>query len=173
MKTLRGVAVALVLMLTVSGAWAQAKDELFAGAERFAQGAKEANEVNLDKNSLGMLGEKKGASDDFISKMEFIYVRSYEYDAPGKYKMSDLDVFRKRLDGGKWSHIVSTHEEKEQTDVWVRSEQNGETSEMVVITAEERELNFVHLKGHMPLKDLTKVGGKFGAVAPVPQLNSH
>lgn len=161
---MRFVMAALCLFLT-AGAWAQseAKDTLFAGAEKFAKGAKESNVVTLDKNALALAG---GKGHD-MSKMELIEVYSYEYSGPGMYKASDLEEFRHRLKGNGWSHIVSSKEEKEESDVWVRTTDNGESSEMVVISAEEDELSLVHLKGHMSLQDLTSMGAKYGAPTDV------
>jgi Domain of unknown function (DUF4252) len=148
----------------------QQKDELFAGTEKFAQGAKSTTEVNLDKNMLGMVGkfgddgaDKSGT--EIAKKMDFVIVHEYEYAAPGMYKMSDVEEFRKRLEDGGWSHIVKERSETESTDVCVKLDANGQFSELVVITAEPRELTFVHLKGHMSMDDLTKMGAHYG----VPQ----
>jgi Domain of unknown function (DUF4252) len=79
--------------------------------------------------------------------------------------MADVEEFRKRLEDGGWSHIVKERSENESTDVCVKTDQNGQFSELVVISAEPRELTFVHLKGHMSMEDLTKMGAHYG----VPQ----
>ncbi len=184
MKKIRGVATVVVLLLVVSSVWASAigsapKDPILEGTEKFAQGAKESNEVNMDKNTLALMNGMNGSKNadqkqaDIAQQMDFIYVRSYEYAEPGKYKMSDLEVFHKRLSGDNWSHVVSSHEEKEQSDVWVRTDSEGRNSEMVVISAEPKELSFVHLKGRMSLKDLGNMGTKFGASQSVPELKSR
>src|ERR1039457_3442127 len=34
----------------------QAKDDIFAGAEKFAQGASEVTEINLDPQTMGLVG---------------------------------------------------------------------------------------------------------------------
>ena len=81
---------------------AQVKDDLLAGVEKFAQGASEVSDVNLDKNMLGMV--HKGNS----GRLEFIVVHSYTYDKPGMYKMEDFEVFRKRLTDGSWSCSIHT-----------------------------------------------------------------
>ena len=81
---------------------AQVKDDLLAGVEKFAQGASEVSDVNLDKSMLGMVHE--GSS----SKLEFIVVHSYTYDKPGMYKMEDVEVYRKRLTDGSWSCSIHT-----------------------------------------------------------------
>lgn len=145
-------------------------DPLFAGTERFEQGAKEISEVNLDQNMLRMAAgfmksEGDGEGRDLVKKMEFVYVRSYQYENEGQYKLADLEAFRSRLTGGNWSRMVKERSEKETTDVWVRTDGNGQFSELVVISAEPKELSFVHLKGHMSPEDLSHAGVRYG----VPQ----
>lgn len=149
----------------------QVKDDLFAGTEKFAQGAKEVNEVNLDKSMLGMVSGKGGKNGDLTNKLEFVVVHSYEYEKPGMYRQEDVEVFRKRLTEGAWKCIVHTRDKDEATDVCMRNVQNGEMTELVVMTSEPKELTFVHIGGHgINLSDLSKMGGVMhgGPVPPVP-----
>jgi hypothetical protein len=168
--------VATVLMAILSmtaGARAlggpQVKDDLFAGADKFSHGASSSTEVNLDSKMLGMAakfaGDDKGGDGDLVKKLQFVIVRSYEYEKPGEYNMADVEEFQKRLETGGWSHIVKERSAKESTDVCVKLDADGQFSELVVIAAEPLELTFVHLKGHMSLDELTKAGAKYG----VPQ----
>ncbi len=145
----------------------QQTDALFAGTEKFGQGAKSTTEVNLDKNMLGMVGkfgddgaDKSGT--ELAKKMDFVIVHEYEYASEGQYKMSDVEEFRKRLEDGGWSHIVKERSATESTDVCVKLDKDGQFSELVVITAEPKELTFVHLKGHMSLDELSTVGRHYG-----------
>jgi hypothetical protein len=163
-----GLLMSAASMLAMGGL--QQKDELFAGTEKFAQGAKSTTEVNLDKNMLGMVGkfgddgaDKSGT--ELAKKMDFVIVHSYEYGAPGLYKIADVEEFRKRLEDGGWSHIVKERSANESTDVCVKVDGNGQFSELVVISAEPTELTFVHLKGHMTMDELTRMGAHYG----VPQ----
>jgi len=145
----------------------QVKDDLFNGAEKFAANAKSSTEVNLDKKMLGLAGKFVGSGGDsaLMRKMDFVIVRSYEYAKVGDYKMSDVEEFTARLNDGGWSHIVKERSATESTDVCVKSEADGQVSELVVIDAEPKELTFVHLKGHLDVKDLMKAGASYG----VPQ----
>jgi uncharacterized protein YxeA len=181
MKRLMKMLVAVLLLVTLSApAWAAEeadalqKDDLFQGTDQFSKDARSVTEVNLDKRMLAMMdkftsaaaaskGEK--AELNLAKKMDFVYVRSYEFEKPGQYKAADLDAFRKRLEGADWSHIVKERTKDEQNDVWVRIGDEGQFAELVVISAEANELNFVHLKGHMTLQELESAGAKFG----VPQ----
>jgi Cu/Ag efflux protein CusF len=143
------------------------QDDVLAGVDKFSQGAKESNEVTLDKNMLGLAGgfmAKKSDSKakDLMKKMDSVMVRNYEYAAPGQYKMEDVEQVRKRLDGNGWSHLVKTHNATESTDVCVKVDAEGVMSEMVIIDAEPLELNFIHLRGHMSLSELSQMSGSFG-----------
>jgi hypothetical protein len=151
----------------------QVKDDLFAGTEKFATGASDVTEVNLDPKMLGMLG--KGTSADLARKMDFFVVHSYTYDKPGMYKSEDLEIFRKRLVDGNWNCFIHTRDKSGSTDICQRTGADNETHEMVIMTAEPTELTFVHLRGKMTLDDLRKMGGKMGVAVPdgSDNLKSH
>ena len=152
----------------------QVKDELFAGADKFSHGAKSSTEVNLDRKMLAMAAKFAGSDSDdkdnkddakLVNKLEFVIVRSYEYEKPGGYNMADVEEFQRRLESGGWSHLVKTRSSTDSADVCVKTDDNGAFSELVVISAEPTELTFVHLKGHMSMDELTRAGAKYG----VPQ----
>ena len=152
----------------------QVKDDLFAGADKFSHGSKSSTEVNLDRKMLAMAAKFAGSDADdkedkddakLVNKLEFVIVRSYEYEKSGQYSMTDVEEFQRRLESGGWSHIVKTRSATDSTDVCVKTDDNGAFSELVVISAEPTELTFVHLKGHMSMNELTKAGAKYG----VPQ----
>jgi len=154
---------------------AQVKDDLFAGTEKFAQGAKDVTDVNLDKNMLGWVGKNKdknkgeGSGADLARKMDFVVVHSYTYDKPGMYRMEDVEIFRKRLTDGSWNCFIHTRDKDETTDICSRGSENGESNELVVMTAEPKELTFVHLKGHgLSLDDLSKTGMVTGGLHSRP-----
>ena len=160
----------MVLAVAVT-AEPQVKDDLFAGTEKFAQGASEVSDVNLDKNMLSMAGDGKdknkgpGKVSSLADKMDYVVVHSYTYDKPGMYRMEDVEVFRKKLTDGTWSCFVHTRDKSGSTDVCKKSDDNA--TELVVITAEPTALTFVHMRGNMSLGDLMKMHGSFGdSVAP-------
>lgn len=145
----------------------QVKDDLFAGTEKFAAGAKDINEVNMDQKTLGMMSGS-GKHADMAKKMDFVVVHSYSYDKPGMYKLSDVAVYRQKLTDGSWSCMVHTQSKDGSTDVCMRTGPDHESNEMVVITAEPKELTFVHLKGRMSLADLGSMGNMGGPASPTP-----
>ena len=134
---------------------AQVKDDLFAGTEKFAQGASESTEINLDPDTIGMM-DSHHKNAELAKKMKFMIIRTYEYDKPGMYKNEDVEVFRKKLEDGTWKCSVRVRERNESTDICSRLGPDHETHEMVIITAEPKELTFIHMSGQMSLEDLNK-----------------
>jgi len=147
------------VLFMAAGAF-QVKDDLFAGTEQFAKGASDVTEINLDPGMLGMLGKR--TSKDLANKMQFVVVHSYEYDKPGMYKMEDVEAYRKRLMDGSWNCFIHTRDNDGSTDMCQRTSTDNETHELVIMTAEPRELTFIHLKGKMTIDDLRKFGGGLG-----------
>ena len=143
----------------------QVKDELLEGLERLGANAKERNEVNLDKSMLALAGGKKGGRyADIAQKMEFIVVRNYEFGSKGQYQKSDLDALRHRLDGNGWSHVVRNESDGESNDIVVKADREGFISDMVILNAEAKELNIVHLRGRFRMEDVQgAMGGAMGA----------
>lgn len=153
----------------------QVKDELLEGAERFAKDAIDVSEVNLDAKALGLVGGNTPEMAEMARKMDFVVVRDYTYDKPGMYRAEDVEAFRKRLLDGPWSCIVHTKDKSGTTDICTRQSTDHETNELVIISAEIKELTFVHIKGRMALADLGKMRGMMGggAAGTAPPLKKH
>jgi hypothetical protein len=152
------------LQLNVTaGIHAQVKDDLFAGAGKFAQGASEVTEINLDPSTMGMIGRgpfvDKGRDGGLASKMNFMVIRSYRYDKPGMYSMDDFDAYSKKLTDGTWNCSIHVRGKEESTDICSRTAADHESNEMVILTAQPRELTFIHLSGKMSLNDLARMSG--------------
>lgn len=143
----------------------QAKDDLLEGLERIGVNAKERNEVNLDKSVMALAHRT-----DLSNKMDMITVRNYEFAARGQYNKSDLDALRHKLEGAGWSHLVRNESDGETNDIVVRTGADGLISDMVILNAEPREVNVVHLRGHFKMEDVNGAmgsamgmgGGMFG-----------
>jgi hypothetical protein len=144
---------------------AQAKDDLLAGTEKFAQGASKVTEINLDPSTMGMMDEH-GRDADMARKMDLMVVHTYAYDKPGMYRREDVDAYRKKLQDGSWSCSVHVREDEKSTDICSRSGSDHETNEMVIITADPQKLTFIHMKGKVPLSELGNMGG--GGRGPKP-----
>ena len=136
----------------------QVKDDLFAGTEKFAAGASVVTEVNLDPKMMGMV--HGGGAGDLAHKMKFMVIHTYEYPKEGMYKQEDVDVYRKKLQDGTWSCSVHVKDKSGTTDICSRNSSEG--SEMVILTAEPKELTFIHMSGNVSLEDLSRMGGGMG-----------
>lgn len=137
---------------------AQVKDDLFAGTEKFATGASEVSEINLDPKMMGMVPGGKDGGSDVARKMRFMVIHSYKYDKAGMYRMEDVEAYRKKLTDGTWSCSIHVREKDGSTDICSRTSTDHESSEMVILTAEPKELTFIHMSGNMSLEDLGKMG---------------
>jgi Domain of unknown function (DUF4252) len=144
----------------------QAKDDLFAGAEKFAQGASDVTEINLDPNTMGMVGKSHGRDGEMARKMKTMSIHTYKYDKPGMYRMEDVEAYRKKLEDGSWNCSVHTRNKNGSTDICSRTASDHETNEMVILTAEPQKLTFIHMKGKMSLDELNDMNGNGDDVRP-------
>ena len=146
----------------------QVKDELLAGTEKFAQGASEVTEINLDPNTIGMVGGGRGRNAEMAKKLNFMVIHTYEYEKPGMYSMDDVEAYRKKLADGTWSCPVHVREKGESTDICTRTGADHETNEMVILTAERKELTFIHMSGKMSLSELSRMSGESNSLPRIP-----
>lgn len=149
--------------------WAQGP-KLQLNLDHLAAKAKETVEVTLDASMLQFaskfLSEKKPEEADakkLVAGLKEILVRSFEFDKPGQYALSDLDALRAQLRAPEWQRIVNVRSKAdgENVDVFVRrtGEQIGG---LVVIAAEPKELTVVSIDGPIRPEDLAKLGGQMG-----------
>ena len=135
----------------------QVKDDLFNGTEKFAKNASDVTEVNLDPTMLGAVN--KGGNAGIAKKLDFIVVHSYTYDQPGMYRQEDLEEYRQRLAGNGWKCFIHERSKKESSDICQRGgATDSDTRELAILTAEPKEITFVHLKGRMSLGEMSMMG---------------
>ena len=115
-------------------------------------------EINLDPKMMGLVGGKNSGG-DLARKMKFMVIHTYTYDKPGMYSMDDVEAYRKKLTDGTWSCSIHVRDKDGSTDICTRAGADHESSEMVILTAEPKELTFIHMSGNMSLEDLGKMGG--------------
>lgn len=158
----------------MSGVWMQvenvsmgeAKDELFSGTEKFAQGASSVTEINLDPNTMSMLGDRRGRDADLARKLNLMVVHSYSYPKPGMYNPSDVDAFRRKLESGNWSCPIHVRNENSSSDICTRTGADHETNEMVILSTNPQKLTFIHIAGKMSLNELDAMSGSAGGFMP-------
>jgi hypothetical protein len=137
----------------------QVKDDLFAGTEKFAKGASKVTEVNLDPTMMGMIPGRHG-EDDLAHKMRYMVIHTYEYPKPGMYNEEDVEAYRKKLEDGTWHCAIHVKDKSGTTDICSRTAPDHEGNEMVILTAEPKELTFIHMSGNMSLEDLSRMSGR-------------
>ncbi len=150
----------------------QAKDDLLAGTEKFAQGASKVTEINLDPSTMGMVGEGHGPHADLANKLTLMVIHTYSYEKPGMYRQEDVEAFRKKLHDGSWSCSIHTRDKERSTDICSRTAADRETNEMVIFTTSPQKLTFIHIAGKMSLSDLERASGGAGGVIvyPIPPI---
>jgi hypothetical protein len=175
MKIIMQSATILAGLCLLGTGWAHAQntDPLFAGVDQFSRNSTNTTDVNLDKNTLG-LAASAGTGDGLANTMDSVSVHTFEYPKEGDYDMGQVAKIRDRLETAGWKHLVHETGPTESTDVCVKTDNEGRWSELAVISAEPKELTFVHLKGHISLSDLKKFGGGGGGAAdPKLQHRDH
>ena len=118
------------------------KDDLFAGTEVFAKGASDITEITMDPNSLDLVG---GNDEHRARNMVLNVVRTYTYDKPGMYNMSDVDAIRSKLNTGDWHCSVHVRDLKNGSgsDVCNKHRTDG-MRETAIIEVEPKQLTFIH-----------------------------
>jgi len=139
-----------------NGSRIQEKDHLFDGTGKFAAGASEVAEINLDPSTMSILETYTGREAAMASKLKMITVHTYKYDKPGMYKQEDVDAFRTRIENN-WTCSIRVRDKNESTDICSRL--SNETNDLVIMTAEPLELTFIHVSGDLSLNELQQMSG--------------
>lgn len=141
-----------------------------ASLEKLADKASEVVDVTLDASLLQLAARFLPNNDPdtaqvkkLVSGLKGIYVRSFQFDKPGEYAMSDVEAIRTQLRAPAWSRIVGVKKMKsgENSEVYLRNE-GGNITGLVVVAAEPRELTIVNINGPIRPEDLQELGGHFG-----------
>lgn len=177
--SLAGAGILLALAaVAASCAAAQQNNCLPGDIEKYAAKASSRSDVNLDRNMLGFAGNFLNSKDgdeaqakQLMRGLNAIVVHSYEFDKPGEYNQADLEAIREHYRSDGWSHIVSTRDQgkskpAEASDIWMHIV-NGKSTGMVILNAEEKELDFVCIDGVIDPGMLSHLSGQFG----IPQVD--
>jgi Domain of unknown function (DUF4252) len=170
----------LITVLLVGCAAAQLPAQIrVTGLDGLASKAKESVDITLDSTMLqaagGFLGGNNKDKDhpdavklkEMLAGLKAITVRHFEFKEEGQYRREDLDPIRAQLRAPGWSKIISVAEEKELTEVYMRTEQ-GKAAGFAIIAAEPKELTVVAIEGTINLNDLSKLGALGIPSIPVP-----
>jgi uncharacterized protein DUF4252 len=163
-RTIASYCLLLTALLLPRAASAQGARLKLDHLNRLADKATETVDVTADtamlKQAAGFLAGKGTDTEklhQLLDGITGIYVKSFEFDTPGAYTESDIDIIRKQVSGPGWSRVVSVREKRELTEIyfWKERDTNGG---MVVISAEENELTVVNIVGRVDLASLGALG---------------
>ena len=140
------------------------------GVEKeLASRASNVTEVTLGKSMLSFASkfmngkdEDDAATKKLIEGLDGIYVRSFEFDAPGQYNAADLEPLRTYLDAGHWTKIVDTKEGKGASSIYVLPLTGDQFGGLAILSTEEKEVSVVLIDGQVSMGDLGKLGGTLG-----------
>lgn len=162
MRKLTLVLVFMMIAVTVSAQQIDLKS-----LDRFAEKASSKTEMNMDesmvKQASGFLDE--GKKDEALAKksaenLKGFYLRSYEFDQPGVFKLDDLKPILDQLKEPSWKPFLRSKEDDEQTEIWMHNT-NGQADGMLLVAAEEDELVVINAIGVTNLQDLSRIGDEF------------
>jgi hypothetical protein len=138
------------------------------GMEALARRATFHTDFTFDKSMLDMANGFVGDEEtrQAIAKLRGISVHSYKFSAPGLYDPSALDAVRAQYRDRGWKHLVTSQSyvatpSQARTDVWVRFE-HANVEGMVLLVANQTNLNLVAINGTLSPLDLLHLRGHFG-----------
>lgn len=159
----------LALLFFVAAAPVQAQ-KVTIDIPGLADKAREVVDVTLDAQMLRLASKFLSTSDaderavrGIVSKLDGIYVRSYEFDKENEYDRSVLDKVRAQL-GPSWKKIVNVRS-KLHEDSEIYLDMRGGSDQpfgLLIINAEPRELTIVNIVGPIDLDQLSHLEGEFG-----------
>jgi hypothetical protein len=164
-------AVVLTALLVLSAHAVHAQDVIILrDIDRLSAKAVNTVNVTLDGALLQLGGKFLSANDpeqkivkSLISSLKGIYVRSFEFAAPGQYSEADVESLRSQLKAPQWSRVVGVRSTRggEDVDVFLKQEKDKIIG-LVVIAAQATQLTVVNIAGPIDLEQLATLGGQFG-----------
>lgn len=142
--------------------------------KQLAARASNYTEVSLDRKMLAfashfMDNENDAEGKRIISKLDGVYVRTYEFSKPGEYTAADLQSIRSQFLTPEWTSIVRSHSKDGSDDSDIYMKMVGNQAEgMFILDAEPKELDFVYISGPISPDDLSGLSGNFG----IPHINA-
>lgn len=138
--------------------------------DHLAAKASDSVDVSLNSGMLQFAGKFLDGKDPdeaqvkkLISRLEGIYIKSFEFKEEGVWSQADLDRVRNQLKAPEWSRIVGTRsaEDKETLEVHVRN-QNGKVTGVAILATGPKEFTVANIVGAVDLDSLADLGGHFG-----------
>ncbi|MGA7316764.1 MAG: DUF4252 domain-containing protein [Silvibacterium sp.] len=124
-------------------------------------------DFTFDKAMLDMANNFVGDEETHrvVAKLRGISVHSFRYPAPGLYDTRALNTVRSQYHDRGWKHLVTSEghglAKPGHSDVWIRFE-HGDVEGLVLLVADEKNLNLVAINGEISPVDLLHLRGHFG-----------
>ena len=138
--------------------------------EPLAKRAAEVVDVNLDGALLKLAAKFMTDEDDregpeVVKNLKGIYVKNFEFEKPGEYSQTDVEMIRRQLQAPSWSRIVSSRNklDGETSEVYLMTASGGGSIlGMAILDAEPKELTVVNIVGPIDIDKLSALEGKMG-----------
>jgi hypothetical protein len=133
--------------------------------------ATDSVDIKLDGSLLKMAATLLSSSDadesrikKLVSGLTGVYVKTFEFASAGQYSESSVESIRAQLGPPNWTRVmaVKSNKDGENTEIFMRGVKDGQVGELVIISAEPRELSVVQIVGVIKPADLRDLAGNFG-----------
>lgn len=138
------------------------------GIETLGQNATTREDFTLSKQMLQFAQKFLDNSDQetrrVVAGLDGVTVHSYHFREPGLYDSGAVEAIKEQYRAAGWKHLVSSHGVQDHagvTDLWIRFD-NAQITNMAVLLAGPRDLNFVAFSGMVRPLDLLHLSGHFG-----------
>jgi hypothetical protein len=164
-----GFTLALLLSMK-AGAVAQEINSLRPpGLDGYEAEASDSVEVTLDAKILQTAAKAlpdrepdERAVKALLSGLKGVYVRAFQFDREGVYRVADVEALRGRFQSREWSRVVGVRSRRygDNVDVFVSSS-GAQLNGLGVVIAAPRELIYVQVSGPIDLERLRDIEGRF------------
>ena len=152
----------VVWMMVAGTCFAQQID--LSALDKLVPKANSKTEIAMDETMLkaaaGFLDEKKAdevAAKTASKNIKGIFLRSYEFNQKGAYRLDDLKPILDQLKAPNWSRFLRNEEDNELTEIWMHTT-NGVGDGILLVSGEEDELTVINIVGSANLSDLSVLG---------------
>jgi hypothetical protein len=168
MRVFRGLAI--VLIACSAGVLAEAQqnhDEIPQAVDTLRQAATSKTEFTLDHSMLILASKLDSGNEDLvrvIAGLSGVSVHHFRFSAPWTYDLDALRLVKDEYQAAGWMQLVNKHDKyglPGVTDLWIQW-QNDAISNIAILVARSREVDFFEISGSISPLDLSHLGGHFG-----------
>ena len=137
------------------------------GIDAVRQSASSKTEFTLDHSMLVFASKLDPDNEDLrrvIAGVSGVSVHSYHFPQPWMYDPDALGSVKEEYRAAGWKQLLNKHAKDGSpgvSDLWVRFENNA-ISNIAILLAGSKEVNFIVVSGSISPLDLSHLGGHFG-----------